>query len=380
MSRRFSGNGYFERDSIRLDGYLLVSSRPTYPEVGRLPDNEIGNEAMTKRRVAAVVVHYGDAQRTIRAILNHSKLSVFSDIIVIANDLSERPEELMETSCKWLIPTRNLGFGGACQMGANACAADVYAFFNAHTTMDSSSVDHCAAIFDIENVGIAAPYVYHPHTTTASVNWSFAHGIRTYSPVLQLPILVPQTNGSVDPMMNRAGPIDVGWATGSAIFCRYEVIRDIGWDGSYFLGFEDVDISMQAKKGGWRVVIVPNATAFHSGESTRLKATSKYYEMRNALWFARKHHRSRVQVLLTAYLLLLLCRIAVADVLKRRWPTHVSPAAQGILSGWLLWPGGSDPLPGEPLWPRGQKWIGQRRTASTDRNRTKVVKYRASRD
>lgn len=348
--------------------------------VGRLSENGIGDEAMTKRRVAAVVVHYGDAQRTIRAILNHSKLSVFAEIIVVANDLSERPGELKGTLCRWLIPTRNLGFGGACQLGASACTADVYAFFNAHTTMNGFSVDCCAAIFDIENIGIAAPYVYHPHTTTTSVNWSFAYGIRTYSPVLQLPILVPRTNGSDDPMMNRADPVDVDWATGSAIFCRYEVIRDVGWDGSYFLGYEDVDISMRAKKRGWRVVIVPSATAFHSGESTRLKATSVYYQMRNALWFARRHHQSRVQSLLTVYLVILLFRIAAADVMKRRRPTHVIPAVEGILNGWLLRPGGTDPLPGEPLWPRDQKSIGQRRTASTDRNRTKVAKYRVSRD
>jgi N-acetylglucosaminyl-diphospho-decaprenol L-rhamnosyltransferase len=308
---------------------------------------------MTKRRVAAVIVHYGDPQRTIRAVLNHSKLGVFSDIIVIANDLSERPRELKDNPCEWLIPTRNLGFGGACQVGARACTADVYAFFNAHTTMDRSSVDHCAAIFDIEDVGIAAPYLYHPHTTTPSVNWSFAHGVRTYSPILHLPILKPEPSCSADHAMSQADPIDVDWATGSAIFCRYEVIRDVGWDGSYFLGFEDVDIATRAKKRGWRVVIVPSATAFHSGESTRRRPASAYYDMRNALWFARRHHRSRTQALLTAYLLLLLCRIAVADLVKLRRPTHVRPAAQGILSGWILWPDGTDPLPGEPLWPRG---------------------------
>ena len=41
----------------------------------------------TTRRVAAVMVHYGDHRRTIRAVLSHWDLKVFSRIIVVANDL-----------------------------------------------------------------------------------------------------------------------------------------------------------------------------------------------------------------------------------------------------------------------------------------------------
>lgn len=66
----------------------------------------------TTRRVAAVVVHYGDHQRTIRAVLGHWDLKVFARIIVVANDLSDRPAELTDDICTWVIPSRNLGFGG----------------------------------------------------------------------------------------------------------------------------------------------------------------------------------------------------------------------------------------------------------------------------
>src|ERR1019366_7486449 len=122
--------------------------------------------------------------------------------------------------------------------------------------------------------------------------------------MLRLPIQVPLADGQAD----SGELIDNDWSTGGAIFCRYEIIRDVGWDGSYFLGFEDVDISMRAKESGWRVVIVPSALAFHTGESTRTSTIAAYYATRNQLWFARRHRARRVQALLTAYLLLLLCR------------------------------------------------------------------------
>jgi GT2 family glycosyltransferase len=301
------------------------------------------------RRIAAVLVHHGDPRRTIQAVLNHWQLGVFSDVIVIANDLRQRPEDLKDIPCTWLIPRRNIGFGGACQLGAITCPADVYAFFNAHITIDRSSVDRCISAFNVEDVGIVSPYSYYPGSGTSKVDWKYAYCTRTYSRFLQLPISVPLKGSRVDGKTSPTELLDNDWAPGAVIFCRHEVIRDVGWDGSYFLGVEDIDICIRAKKGGWRVVVVPSAIAFHAGESTRTPAITAYYAQRNSLWFARKHHNRRVQALLTVYLLLLLCRVAVVDLLKGRRPPHAWFATRGFWDGWRLWPESTEALPGEPL-------------------------------
>ena len=280
----------------------------------------------------------------------HYQLGIFSEIIVVANDLIERPEALASTPCTWLIPCRNIGFGGACQLGATTGVADVYAFFNPHVTMDKFSVENCIAAFSIKDVGISAPYIYHPGRRDETANWRYAYGRRTYSRVLHLPIYVPVKTGIGMDRVIRDGIIDCAWVGGAAIFCRKEVIRDVGWDGSYFLTVEDVDISVRARKHGWRVVNAASGIAFHTGESTRTSAASAYYRARNVLWLARKHYTPRVQALLTLYLLLLICRAAVADTLKRRHPRHAPAAMRGTLDGWRLWPQSYEALPGEPLF------------------------------
>ena len=242
-----------------------------------------------RKRVAAIIVHYGDPRRTIRSVRCHYQLGIFSEIIVVANDLSGRPEALASTPCTWLIPSRNIGFGGACQLGAMTRLADVYAFFNPHVTMDRLSVEHCIAAFNVKDVGISVPYLYYPGRRDESTNWRYAYGSRTYSRVLHLPIQVPvKTDIGMDRVI-RSGLIDCAWVGGAAIFCRKEVIRDVGWDGSYFLAAEDVDISVRTRKHGWRVVIAASAVAFHTGESTRTTTASAYYQGRNALWLARKY-------------------------------------------------------------------------------------------
>ena len=301
-----------------------------------------------RRRVAAVVVHYGDHRRTVRAVLGHWDLKVFSRIIVVANDLSERPAELTDDICAWVIPSRNLGFGAACQLAATTCSANVYAFFNAHVTMDRASVRRCVAAFDIPDVGITGPNVHLPGTGNPANGWKSTRCIGTYSRILRLPIEVPlpQSKGHGTA---TGEVIDHEWAIGCAIFCRSEIIRSIGWDGSYFLTYEDADISMRTRGSGWRVAMVPSAHAYHTGESTRLRALSSYYGMRNSIWFFRRYRSRPRQVLLTFYLFLLLFRVTTADTLRRRRPRHAPSAARGIVDGWVLWPSGRDPLPGEPL-------------------------------
>ena len=235
--------------------------------------------------VAAVVAQgHGDYRRTIRAVLSHWNLKVFSHIIVVANDLSERPAELTDDICTWVIPNRNLGFGAACHLAATTCSANVYAFLNAHVTMDSASVRSCVAAFDIPDVGITGPNVHLPDTGNPENGWKPADCIGTYSRILRLPIEVPlpqpKGRGTVtgdaeaDTIQSTAEVIDHEWAIGCAVFCRSEIIRDIGWDGSYFLTYEDTDISMRARRSGWRVAMVPSAHAHHTGESTRPRGLS----------------------------------------------------------------------------------------------------------
>jgi N-acetylglucosaminyl-diphospho-decaprenol L-rhamnosyltransferase len=300
--------------------------------------------------VAAVLVHYGDPGRTIRAVLSHDSLGIFSGIIVVANDLSPRPDELRNVPCTWLVPARNLGFGDACQMAAMSCSADIYAFFNAHVTISKSAVERCLTAFDVADVGIASPYFYYS-SRTQSWNSRHAYDIRSFSRILRIPVNIPPRPGSTQAMAADVTLVDNEWALGAGMFCRREIVADVGWDGSFFLGHEDIDIGLRAKKGGWRVVVASPAVAFHTGESTRTKSLETYYSVRNSLWFAKKHHYRGVPTLLTALILLRLGRLAAADVLRSRHPRHASAAMRGLLHGWRLRPEDNSALPGEPLWP-----------------------------
>src|SRR5207237_10097764 len=69
--------------------------------------------------------------------------------------------------------------------------------------------------------------------------------------------------GEEDP--GETAPKIVSYPSGAAFAVRKQAFNDIGgFDESYFMYHEDVDLGLRLSKAGWSVFYVPNATAFHS--------------------------------------------------------------------------------------------------------------------
>jgi len=62
----------------------------------------------------------------------------------------------------------------------------------------------------------------------------------------------------------REGP--VGWLSGSCLLIRREAFDAVhGFDPSYFMYFEDVDLGDRLGRAGWQNVYVPKAVVIHAG-------------------------------------------------------------------------------------------------------------------
>ena len=77
---------------------------------------------------------------------------------------------------------------------------------------------------------------------------------------------------------------ETGWLSGSCLLVRREAFEAIGgFDESYFMYFEDVDLGARLAQEGWRNLYVPEAVVTHSGaHSTSAHASAMRQE----------HHRS----------------------------------------------------------------------------------------
>ncbi len=84
-----------------------------------------------------------------------------------------------------------------------------------------------------------------------------------------------------------------GWLSGSCMLIRREAFDSVhGFDPSYFMYFEDLDLCERLGRAGWQSVYVPGAVCVHEGGH----ATSKV----NHLMVA-EHHRSAYRYLARKY-------------------------------------------------------------------------------
>jgi len=287
----------------------------------------------------AVIVHWGDPRPTVDVALRYRQEGLFSKVVIVANDLMDCPDELSGTDVSWVVPPRNLGFGSGCNFGASRFPARKYAFLNADVAFHSSAVSLCMDALDIPGVGICAPALYFPDGNLQSACGSVSKTLKIPRP----------DNAPSQPIS------ECDWVTGASLFCRQEVFESIGFDGSYFLSYEDLDIAYRAKLAGWKVVVVSAATATHPSRTTLNGARPIYYGIRNPIWFSRRYGTFLGSVATTFYVVRKVPRVMMADIAKRRSP-HTRLMYHGLLAGWGSLPTTKEPLPDEPVPSRWIEW------------------------
>jgi GT2 family glycosyltransferase len=109
---------------------------------------------------------------------------------------------------------------------------------------------------------------------------------------------------------------DVDYVTGAAQAIRRALLDEIGLlDEGYFLYYEDVDLCVRARRAGYRVVYVPDATAVHDESSLSHKGSDAYL---------RLFHSGRWRYLLKHSELDTLCRDAAPA--EQAWLAAAPPA------------------------------------------------------
>jgi len=91
------------------------------------------------------------------------------------------------------------------------------------------------------------------------------------------------------------------FATGATIFIRRKVFDQIGLiDPKYYLYYEENDFCQRAKKAGWLIMYIADASAWHSNaQATGIGSSLQdYYITRNRLLFGLRHASPHTQLAL----------------------------------------------------------------------------------
>jgi O-antigen biosynthesis protein len=200
------------------------------------------------------------------------------EIIVVNNDEKENLTEIKNNfpDIKIIDHRKNIGFGSANNLGAKMARGRYLFFLNPDSEIISDNIRQVIDEFESnEKIGIIGSQLLEADGKIQK--WSAGEEINFTSLVLNN-IGLPRDKK----IWKRKEKKAADWVSGTAMFARKEVFEKIGgFDGQFFMYFEDADLCRRIKKTGKSVIYFPAYKILHkSGRSYSSKKIQKkhYYD------------------------------------------------------------------------------------------------------
>lgn len=237
---------------------------------------------MTSPDVAVVIVNYRTTQLTLataRSVLSEPEVA---EVVIVDNASGDGSVEFLDRELSSGDPPvalvqseQNLGFSHGCELGVGRSTAPLLFFLNSDALLAPRSVGALrSALLDDAGLGAVAPLVYGPDGTTLQVD---SHGV---FPSLRSTVL----------RTNRRPPesLEPDWVSGVAMMLRRSDHEDVGgFDTSFTMYLEDVDLCRRLRAAGKRVRRVPAASVRHLGGASRRSSAEQrahYRSSRRLYW------------------------------------------------------------------------------------------------
>ena len=257
------------------------------------------------KTIAVCIISY-NTRDLLRECLRSVLMQNADEIIVVDNASTDGSVEMMKAefpSIPLIALEKNLGFGTASNRGIKNCRSEHIFLLNADAIMNAGSLQALNRYLETHpHVAMIGPRVLNPDGTVQTSCFYyptpphvFLYISGFYKLIPRLPILKKRSLQKAASEM----AMDVPWILGAALAFRRETFETLGgFDESFFLYFEEVDLCYRLFLQGKQIHFVPEAEVVHvGGASTTQNRTWFYIQFfRSLARFYRKHY-SRVLLL-----------------------------------------------------------------------------------
>jgi N-acetylglucosaminyl-diphospho-decaprenol L-rhamnosyltransferase len=287
------------------------------PESGELTKTDVSG------RVGAVVVNYNAGAALARCV-ESLRESGIGDIVVVDNGSNEgssspgQAGEVPELPVRLIAPPRNLGYGAGANLGARNSGFELLFICNPDLVVQPGAVARLAQALDARpDAALAGPMLLDPHGSVYPSGRSFpglgdalGHG---FAGLFWRNNPWTRRYRLLGADQHRAR--DADWVSGAAFLVRRRAFEAVGgFDESYFMYVEDVDLCWRLHRAGWAVLYEASAHVVHEqGRSTsrhpyRMLAAHHHSILR----FAARSTSGRERLLLPLVTVALAARLALA--------------------------------------------------------------------
>ncbi|WP_242492154.1 glycosyltransferase family 2 protein [Agromyces binzhouensis] len=242
---------------------------------------------MTRARVTTIVVAYNSSSvlpGLLASLKAASTDDVDLDVLVVDNDSRDRDasRRAAETGgARFLALDRNLGYGGGVNAGARTVTdGDGYLLVcNADLRFEPGSIDYLVRFAEAHpEVGAFGPAILNEDGTvypSARRSPTLREGIG-HALLGGIAPRNPWSRRYREESVRTDGPRSAGWLSGACLLVRTDLFRRLGgFDESYFMYFEDVDLGDRVRASGHSNMYVPGARVTHLGAHSTSDASTR---------------------------------------------------------------------------------------------------------
>ena len=272
-----------------------------------------------RKRVAIIILNWNGCLDTIDCVqsLQEVECSMF-DIVIVDNASTDRSAEILKQrfpECKLVQNDRNLGFSGGYNVGIKYALTHDFKYIlllNNDTVVEKNFI--FPLIEKLENneaIGVVQSKLinYYDHNKIDSLGQEIlaAGGMRDI------------INDGLSTKSHRRS-IEIFGACAAAALYRAEVFSEVGlFDESFFILFEDADLSWRIRLKGYKIFLVPDSIVYHKrgiSGGHRWNKIRNYYLRRNNLFLLVKYWPNNYFIKYIHFILYSLIRNSINAALK----------------------------------------------------------------
>ncbi|OFW59520.1 MAG: hypothetical protein A2W01_07845 [Candidatus Solincola sediminis] len=259
-----------------------------------------------------VIINYNTKQDLCACLLSIKEKLGDVSIIVVDNGSADGSREMVRKEFSWvkLIENpNNPGYASACNMGLQSTSQPYVFILNSDVEFLEDGLEGLLDFMDSHtNVAIAGPKVLNS-------DGSRQMSCRRFPSMLEN--IVHGFLGDIWPgnplsksyqMKELEGdePCQVDWVSGAAMLLRRGAVDVVGgFDASYFMYVEDVDLCWRLKQAGFEIMFYPGFQLMHHiGRASEQQSLRMHYEHHKSMYrFFRKRYPGLTGELLSPFIL-----------------------------------------------------------------------------
>jgi len=244
------------------------------------------NSKHKKKKISIIIVNFRSdqyLQKCIASLYIFEKKEEF-EIIIVNNDAKERLKKIKNSYPEIIVINnhRNKGFGQAINLGVKKAQGEILLFLNPDTELVEDIFSKIENEFLIEkNVAVISPRVVEKNGIKQE--WLFGKKFNLWR------LLINNLIG--DSEKDTLQKKEVDWVSGASMFVRKKDFLAVdGFDETFFLYLEDMDLCLKLKKLNKKTIYLPEIKTKHfgGGSSIEEEERKKHYYTSQDYYF-KKH-------------------------------------------------------------------------------------------